>query len=990
MIDAKTFFEGLDFSFEHDLVQKEIVISGNEDLTRKIKNRIYFYNSPKNINTSFYYLDIINLDKDELFEIKRYIWNEDKSDLYFYPENNESISLYYSKSNPIKNQIKSKINSFNGLNDSEVESIKKWNFESGSFWFTYEGFAKRIKENDKIDKLLIDRLKDLKNELLSCLGINKSKHVQALIDRTLFTKFLEDNHIINSYFYNYYFPEIANASYKTLLENRDANSINILFTKINEIFDNILFETPHLEEQQIIDASEYIYNAISGEQKGQLSLFDFRFDLIPIEFISHIYEVFLEEERLNDGIFYTPPKLAQLIVDDTITKKGKVLDPACGSGMFLILSFRKMLNNAEVFDLKGISNQIEFRLDLLKNNIFGIEKQYIAWRLCIFSLYLEIFNGLEPSEIKDYIAFRIKSGDIKIFKDFSTNIINGNSLEIDDNKLHFKGKKFDYIIGNPPFLKIDRNSEEIRFIRDHKFHVKEYTYFTSQIIGSNQISQAFMVKIKDWANEGTNFGFVLNSSNFYNESKSINFQEFFFQNYQIINFYELSKVNRILFKNTREPVVVVVFNNKSVNENKLNYYPVDMELLSETFKILVIKEDKKIEIKQKQLLTRERTLREILISNDFDLTLTKKIMKCKLLKDHFSDDENFSSFKGLQRASNLSVREYYKNDSSILSLSNKDIQDKFANDRYLSPVRTEYHITPYIYSPECLSKYALSKVSGYMNEKDINVSNFQRPRNKSIYSGKKILFSKFGNSINAVFIDHDLVFSDLIYVIKIQNENYYLLYTAILNSDLISYFLTQKYRKRIDSNFPNITTEAIKNIPIPNNFNNSLFIKISKLSKDLTEGKQAYEGDIKAWMNEMIFDLYDLSFLERQRVKDYYAPTRKVEESDLEEYKKTLLYTIEMYFDKHPRIEYSIDLKFGFDLLVVGLYFNGNDEMPKSEKVLKYKVDQIMKEAKSNLFLMQEILIGKDCIYIIKDRQLKNWTVTKAYEDGKSILNNIS
>jgi hypothetical protein len=130
--------------------------------------------------------------------------------------------------------------------------------------------------------------------------------------------------------------------------------------------------------------------------------------------------------------------------------------------------------------------------------------------------------------------------------------------------------------------------------------------------------------------------------------------------------------------------------------------------------------------------------------------------------------------------------------------------------------------------------------------------------------------------------------------------------------------------------------------------------------------------------------------LERQRIKDFFAPKRIIEKNDIEKYKETLLYTLEIYFEKIPKIEYSIDLSFGFDMLVIGIFFNKTENMPTSEKMLKYKINELMQKTNNSLFAMREFLFGKDCIYIIKDRQLKNWTETKAYEDGKLILKNLS
>src|SRR5690606_28984141 len=232
--------------------------------------------------------------------------------------------------------------------------------------------------------------------------INDKEVVQALIDRTLYIKYLEDKHIINSYFYGHYFQDNT-LSYKKLLEYNDAKRINSLFGIINEIFNNYLFVTPEIEEKYLNkQVLELIYQSISGTNviTGQLRLFDFQFNVLPVEFISYIYEIFLTDEQKKNGIYYTPKKLAQLIIDDVIPngKIGSVLDPSCGSGMFLIVAYQKLLENTNIIT-GNVAEKIEYRIRLLSENIFGIEKQSIAQRFTIFSLSLQIFKDLNPEEI---------------------------------------------------------------------------------------------------------------------------------------------------------------------------------------------------------------------------------------------------------------------------------------------------------------------------------------------------------------------------------------------------------------------------------------------------------------------------------------------------------------------------------------------------------------------------------------------------------------
>ena len=128
MCYIKKILENLDFSFDKDIFLKEMEFSENNELAEKLHNNVFVYNSPENTNSSFYLITAPNLTNDEIFEIRKYIWNEDKYDFYFYPENSDIISLYYAKTNPIENKEKSKIDSFKGIDEEKIEKIRKWNF----------------------------------------------------------------------------------------------------------------------------------------------------------------------------------------------------------------------------------------------------------------------------------------------------------------------------------------------------------------------------------------------------------------------------------------------------------------------------------------------------------------------------------------------------------------------------------------------------------------------------------------------------------------------------------------------------------------------------------------------------------------------------------------------------------------------------------------------------------------------------------------------
>lgn len=1005
----KDFFESIGFTFGSqvsDVKPGEIIISENQFLTNKLKKSVFAFKSPSHTNTSFYAI-AVSLTEHELFEVKRYIWNENIFDLYFIAENSLT-TLYYAKSNPHEND--NKIASFNGNDSKELENIKKWNFNSGTFWLNYSGFLEKVKHRTRIDKKLIEKLTDLKKELkkeIPSSSPNRDEIVQAFIDRTLFIKFLEDNHIINSDFYNHHFPnhfcncEPNDFGYKALLKEHDLKNINLLFKKINLLFNSVLFKTPLIDDEFLTsNVLDLIYEAIRQKdwKTGQLSLFDFRFDVIPIEFISHIYEVFLEGKQLNEGIYYTPDKLAQLIIDDTLNKAGTILDPACGSGMFLVLAFRKILEFAPLKS-KKINEIIEYKSRLLKEYIFGIEKERIAWRLSIFSLYLEILRDINPKEIKNYIKLKLEESSSKpIFPiDFSGNILNQNSLEtLDDKKAH-KNKTFDFIVGNPPFFEIGKDDEEISFINEHTINIDGNCIKAKEIIGHNQISQAFMFKLKEWATPITRFGFVQNSSNFYNEL-SENFQRFFFKNYQIESFYELSKVKNILFRKAKESVIVTIFNNNKIENNTINYYPVDMGIFSDTFDLLIIQEDKKIEIKQQRVLNKEISLRDYLIGNQYDLELIKKIFdKNDNLEKYISKDAYYGFAVGMRITGKdvlcpkLNITESYydtcsRREQLLLIQKYKEENTSIKQNDEFSIRYIEYNeILPF-----CLSRTV------YIRKGDIENKKFRRNKDISFFEGTNLLLRRKpitvnSNSYFASYVSNQVeAFSDNVFSIRLSRINYYLV-SAIINSDLINYLLNVIFVKRLGGSWTEIDKSDIKNIPIPKNLDEDIVNKITEMSIQLTEGKLKYEGETKEKLNELVYDLYDLNILEVNRIKHFFEPKREVTKNDLEEYKTTLCQTLRLFFVNMPEIEYYPGVNLPFGMVITTIYFDTvKDNYPDSKKSLQYIINKLIQDRPEMKFIsMNEKIYGKNCIYIVKDNQYQSWSSTKAFEDGQDILKKV-
>lgn len=992
-------FSELGFDFKVDLKPKHIDIEKNATLTDRLKKSVFFFKSPNNTNTSFYLIATV-LDTSEFEEIRKYIWNKNDADLiFYYPNEDAKLEMFYAKYSPKISNKESFLEAFSTSQKDldKIEKIKHWQFDTGVFWLNYHSFIDKAKYKG-IDKELVSTLKALKEQLYSTLSNliseeNKCNEVvQALIDRTLYIKYLEDNHIINSHFYGHYFKDTS-LNYEKLLENNSNTDLNKLFKKIHEIFNNALFDQPTIDNEFLTnDVRSLIATSFKANlNTGQLRLYDFQFDVLPVEFISYIYEVFLSEKQKENGIYYTPKKLAQLIVDEVINedKIGPILDPSSGSGMFLIVGYQRLLEIAKKQKLEPESNIekiIKYRTKLLSDNIFGIEKELTAQRFTLFSLSLQIFIGIDPIDIKEFIAKKLRENKkIDLFSEhsFFENIKHANTLNLSEKP--FEDKQFSYLVGNPPFFEIPNTEEyknEISFLNSYKVTLtNENKVIAKNIVGRSQISQCFFLKIKDWSKENSRFGFVSNSSNFYNDY-SESFQDYFYSNYGIEKIYELSRVKDILFEKAKESVVAIIFTN-NYKDNIIDYYPVNLGLFSEKpFELLIIQEDKAIEFEQKKIVEKQIRLRDFLVGNDFDRSLISKIGINSQIKDYTSSvDRGFEIWgeDARHKEFNLSNNDWKKLDAFQ---KGKYLQ-KFI-EKYFNVIFSTEYDKPYI-KPANLKPFIKTASSQFIS----NIDNFHRPRiNRGIYLGKKLIFTRIGSKLNCVYSEDTDYFDFSVYTIKLKDESLYYLFQAILNSSLIQFYLDFYLRKRVFDSFSRIGNEDVLNIPVPKELDPDLVIEISNISKDLTEGKYEY-SEKENELNELMYNLYELSYWEKQRIKDYFSPKARIgrKKKNLSNYKTTLKEVIGFYLKNAIIIE---ETSTDFNLIVVKISLNNNSDTPKADKTQKYILNEIFEQNPNGNFLAsQEKIYSKDCVYIIKEDINRNWSETKAFEDGQDILKHL-
>lgn len=973
----------------NDLDKKVMSLPKNPHLSEKL-GFVFHYNKSEQVKTRFYWIKINNISNNELKSIHERIWNENKSDLLFI-EKSDCIEIKYIGTSPKQELFEIATIPTNNSDNILLERISKEHLSSGAFWIEYYDALERIKKQRKtVDQALVESLSALRSKLdniyitLIPQKTDRNNVVQALIDRTLFIKFLEDKKIINSEFYNKYFNN-RELHYKNILEQKDAKSLNILFYKINEVFNNKLFATPEILDSDLIDdALTEIANAISGTKNGQLCLFDFQFDIIPIEFISHIYQIFLDDKKAIHGIFYTPEGLASLLINEVISNPGTILDPSCGSGIFLVLAFRKMYHQPK--EIQDTYQKIQHRLKFIQNNIFGIEIENTAARLAVFSLYLEVLNDIETHELNHLITSIIQENNNKaLFSiDFSENIQEGNALT-EGVLSPFFNKEFDYIIGNPPWFKINKNNEEDNNIEidiNNKINYQYWNNYRDLFSRERQISQCFLHRINSWAKVDTKFGFIVNSSNFINESEK--FQHYFFSKYKIRKIFELYHIKEILFDYAKEPASLVIFSSQNNStQNTIEYYSPKLNSFAETFKTILLKQEDVVYINQKDLITQKTRMRDFLIGNINELELANKLENdYSSIKEIVAVGKNHDSYRGFEDWGEDALKKEYGLSRKKLSKEEYAKYKEEFYDKYFSKVKTKEHCIQFVKSSH-LSNFTLEKTHVYCIE---DISNFHRPRNSNIYTGSKILCSRVGGQIKAVYSEEKIYFASDIYVLKLLNAELYHVITCCLNSMLLNFYSEIKLRKRIDSALSRLDAPDLLKLPLPKKYNTQIVEKLNTISLGINDNRFTYE-DREDEINELVFDLYELSKIERQRVADFFISKKnsKISSGTFIKYCQVFYKTIQMYLKNSSiSMDYFYNPNLPIDIAGVKLNFSPNPSTPRINEVPLSVNYQLLKQIGNSVFIsLNERIYSSDGIFIIKDTNPRSWTKSAAYDDAR-------
>jgi adenine-specific DNA-methyltransferase len=513
---------------------------------------------------------------------------------------------------------------------------------------------KKPKDRIPVDKAILDDLKEWREALAKDIYKNNPNLFQAgdlvkdaeylkeitqrILDRIIFMRFCEDRGLIHR------------DSLRTLFEDRtESVGLNTMvflkeeFKHYNIIFDSDLFSPKEWEDNLQIDfkiMQDIILDTYNPYQ----------FDVIPLEVLGNIYEQYLgytirltpqqvkyelkPEVRKAGGVYYTPEYIVDYIVKNTVgkilkdgatPKKLRILDPACGSGSFLIRAYEEMLNfyrekkkklkpqqfchpeldsgsqdisKKEMLKQVQHDNTVQSELDLqhsdtevrlsilekaeiLKNHIFGVDIDEQAVEVTKLSLMLKMLEGefgiIPGRNILPMLDKNIRCGN---------SLISGSPLELkkyfgDDYykvkpfnweqefKDVFKEGGFDIVIGNPPYVRIQTLNEyspkQVNFFN---------TIYSSLIIGSYDIYLLFINKGYSLLNKNGILGYIV-PHKFFQAEMGGKIRDFIYQRkalYEVVDFstnqiFENATTYTCLFFLTKEINKKIFYKKFNLNEN---------------------------------------------------------------------------------------------------------------------------------------------------------------------------------------------------------------------------------------------------------------------------------------------------------------------------------------------------------------------------------------------------------------------------------------
>lgn len=414
---------------------------------------------------------------------------------------------------------------------------------NGTIWDDTEVCKLMLSASKAAHKRLIDAVEDLNDELNS-EGVLKKHIRRKLLILSLLIAYLEER----GAFLPGYFGQFLKGATKFFQVLGNGKALIALLDALEERFNGHVF-TISEEDRETLRSSTQLSRFAKlieahEERTGQLTLWQlYSFKDLPVELISHIYQLFVHD---SDSSVYTPPFLVRLMLEEALSwerldrlheRDEIVLDPACGSGVFLVEAYKRMVlhwrsrngwKKPQLADLRRLLKKVQ-----------GIDLEQGAVELAAFSLCLALCDALEPEEIRS---------SIKLFPPLAGKTIHHSCFFEAKEKRVIKAP-IGVVVGNPPFeSSLSTPGAERCYAAYEKSH---------GALPDKQLAYLFLNEAMEMIAPGGLLS-MLQQYNFLYNQQSLNFRRRFLATWDVREILDFISVRGLFQKGGADTKVIVV------------------------------------------------------------------------------------------------------------------------------------------------------------------------------------------------------------------------------------------------------------------------------------------------------------------------------------------------------------------------------------------------------------------------------------------------
>jgi len=327
-------------------------------------------------------------------------------------------------------------------------------------------------------------------------------------------------------------------------------------------------------------------------RKCLIRLNRFDFALVDKDILGDVYQGYLpSEERKNLGEFYTPREVIDYILDAVGFQPGKniaetkIVDPSCGSGGFLVESIQRLIKQYKQMNFNF--NKPEDAKEIIEgciNSVYGFDIHpfacFITEMNVLFQL-VELFNVV----VREDKSFKIPR--INVYRTDSLilpgeDLIPELSAFIDNSRRvalieeakraeEVKKEKFDFVVGNPPYVRMERIAEDER-----RYYMENYE---SGKVLRPDLYILFMERGITWLKDKGKLGYIVQNK-FLALDNGTKLRELILSRCCIEQIVDVSNV-KVFAESVPYPVIVILRIEKEL-ENRLK----------NNLWVVIVKEDK--------------------------------------------------------------------------------------------------------------------------------------------------------------------------------------------------------------------------------------------------------------------------------------------------------------------------------------------------------------------------------------------------------------